>query len=191
MRRFQLKIWFVIFFFISAGIYPQQVDIPVKIQYPLALKILSFERALKKRIGKKLTIGIAYQEKFRGSRNIAEELQTQIANNFKIKIHGVPVTSVLINLDKTSIENALSSTDINILYVTPLRVINIQNIQKIARQKNILTLTGVSDYVEDGIMVGIGLKGGKPNIIINLKEAKTIGADFSSKLLKFSTIIDI
>jgi hypothetical protein len=51
-------------------------------------------------------------------------------------------------------------------------------------------LTGVPDYIYNGISVGIDIKGEKPEILINLKSSKLEGADFSSQLLKISTIIE-
>ena len=64
-----------------------------------------------------------------------------------------------------------------------------EKITNLSRDKKILTLTGVPDYVDSGLTVGIGTKGRKPRIIINLLAAKAEGADFSSGLLNLAKVV--
>ncbi|MCK4591646.1 MAG: YfiR family protein, partial [Candidatus Latescibacteria bacterium] len=84
---------------------------------------------------------------------------------------------------------AVSRNNIDILYVAPLRALGVKTITGVSRAKRILTLTGVPDYVESGLAVGIGIKGEKPRVIINSPAAKAEGADFSSQLLKLAKVI--
>ena len=64
-----------------------------------------------------------------------------------------------------------------------------EKITGVSRAKKVITLTSVPDYVESGLAVGIGVKGGKPRIIINLPAAKAEGANFSSQLLRLAKVI--
>ena len=77
----------------------------------------------------------------------------------------------------------------DILYVAPLRAFDLEPIVRVSRDLKVTTLTGVSDYCEAGIAVGIGLKGERPEIIINLKGACAEGAGFSSRLLRLCKVV--
>ena len=48
---------------------------------------------------------------------------------------------------------------------------------------------GVPVFVEDGLAVGIAMKGNRPLVVINLTASKAEGADFSSQLLHIAKII--
>jgi hypothetical protein len=106
------------------------------------------------------------------------------------KIEDIPFRLVSIDIDDTDLASATSRENVDILYITPLRAAEIETITAVSRAEKIMTITGVPDYVELGLAVGIGEEGNKPLIIINLPTAKAEGADFSSKLLKLAKIIE-
>jgi hypothetical protein len=162
----------------------------VNLQYSLFLKILTFDRNLKARAGEEIVIGIVYQKNFRESLNIKEEITKVINESLTQKIEDIPIRQVPINLNNTDLDSAVSQMKIDILYLTPLRAVKIEDITKVSRTKQLTTLTGVPDYVESGLAVGIGTKGDKPLIIINLPASKKEGADFSSQLLRLAKIVE-
>lgn len=167
----------------------QEIAVPIDIQYPLFLKILTFDRNLKARVGAEIVIGVVYQKKFRVSFLTCEEFVTAINTSPIKKIEKLPVKYVLIDLDSTEISTALSNNAVDMLYVTPLRAVEIKQIVGICHDRHLTTLTGVVDYVEQGLGIGIGIKDKKPKIIINLPASKAEGLDFSSELLKLAKII--
>jgi hypothetical protein len=77
-----------------------------------------------------------------------------------------------------------------LIYVAPLRAYDVTKISNLSKKLKILTLTGVNEYIDFGLSITIGVKGDKPQIIINLPSAKAEGADFSSQLLKLATVIE-
>ena len=79
---------------------------------------------------------------------------------------------------------------IDVFYVAPLRAIEVRKIAEISRLNGIKTITGVPEYVSDGLGVGIGLLKQRPLIIINLKAARAEGSEFRSQLLKLSRVIE-
>lgn len=170
---------------------PQEMAVSVEVQYPLFLKILTFDRNLKTRVGEEIVIGIVYQGKFKRSLNIKDELAKVMDGSSIKKIEDIPIRYVAIDIsEEPDLKNAISSKNVDILYLTPLRALEIGTVTAVSRAKKIVTLTGVPDYVESGLTVGIGTKGEKPQIIINLKAAKAEGADFSSQLLKLAKVIE-
>jgi len=169
--------------------FTQEVVVPVSLQVQLLMKILLFDRNFK--VPKNaITLGILYQEKYRTSLNIKDEvirvlneLQTSEMPAIRIKAKPIPIH------DENSLSAALTRDTIHILYVTPLRAIGISAISAITRNRKILTFTGVPEYVAEGLGVGIDIKGERPQIIINLNQTKGEGADFSSQLLNLARVI--
>ena len=104
----------------------------------------------------------------------------------KASIRAVPV-----DLDsQPDLEAALAGSKVDLMYIAPLRAMNLKVITALSRAKKVLTLTGVPDYAEKGVAVGVGLKGESPEIIINLPAAREEGSDFSSSLLKLARVIE-
>ena len=83
----------------------------------------------------------------------------------------------------------LTETNANIVYVAPLRAVDVGDIGRITRQRDIRSVTGIPGYVDLGIAVGIGLRNRRPLIIINLEAARAEGAAFSSQLLSLARIV--
>lgn len=164
------------------------MPVPVEVQFSLFSKILPFDRNFKTRAESSITIGILYQRTFRMSLHAKEDM-VRLLQASRRTIDGKPVRFVELDLteDLDSLNaNLLRSVDV--LYVAPLRAVNISSISTLTRTQRILSLTGVPEYVANGLAVGIGTKGERPEILINLSAAKTEGADFSSQLLKLAKV---
>jgi hypothetical protein len=153
-------------------------------------KILSFDKKLSERINSKIVFGILYQSKFRSSITVKEELEVQFNKNLGLKVDDLTVEFVSIDVNEPyMLEQSIEEKKINVLYLTPLRVVSIADISNIAKKKHILTFSGVPAYSEEGISVTFGIKGERPLIIVNLEQSKREGADFSSQLLRVARVI--
>ena len=161
----------------------QEMAVLVEVQFPLFLKILVFDRNLKERIGDEIIIGIVYQGRFRKSRRARDEFVDVMKESPVKKVEDIPVRQVSIDVSKSDWESVILNNKVDILYIAPVRALEMKKITDLSRAIKIVTLTGIADYVESGLAVGIGTKGDRPRIIINLPAAKAEGADFSSRLL--------
>jgi hypothetical protein len=176
--------------FLCPLLHAQEIAVPMNVQVPLFLKILTYDRNLTIGDGKELVIGIVFQSRFRLSLNAKDEFSKMVAEA-SLKSKNVPVRCVPIDLESDiDLSDRISAGKINILYIAPLRSIALDEITSISRELHVITLTGVPEYVESGFSVGIGMKGEKPEILINRKAAISEGADFSSQLLKLAKIIE-
>ncbi len=187
MHRVVLTIMLV--FFWTTALCAQEMVVPVKLQLALLLKVLTYDRNLKQRAGDELVIAICYQQEYEKSVKTKDELLKMIKASPVDKIENIPLRFSSIDIGENDLATALSKDDVDVLYLTPLRDVSIQRIAAVSRDRKTRTLTGVTDYVKSGLAVGIGLKEGKPLIIINLPAAKAEGADFSSQLLKLAKVI--
>ena len=169
----------------------QEIAVPVEVQVPLFLKILTYERNLEKRAGPEIVIGIIHQRKFRKSLVTRDQFISAVKKLPAPKIGNIPFSCVPIDLsDEVDLNKIISKEKIDLLYIAPLRATGLEPITAASRALQLTTLTGVPEYVESGLALGIGTRGGRPQILVNLSAAKAEGADFNSQLLKMARIID-
>jgi hypothetical protein len=184
------RIW-VVLFLVWSLFAAQEISVPVDLQFRLFLKILDFDRNLKTRVGDEIVFGIVYQKTFVESVDTKNELVKAIEQSALKKIDNIPIRYILIELkNENSFVDAVSEEKVDILYITPLRGFDIRILAHVCKAKKIMSLTGVPSYVSLGISIGFNLKGQKTEIIINLRSAKAEGADFSSKLLHLTRVIE-
>lgn len=165
----------------------QEMEVPVGVQLPLFLKVVSFDRQLNARAGGALVIAIAFQGGYRTSAEAKDEA-LRVAAGVR-DVAGLPVTLVAIDLDRDALAGALARTRATLLYVAPLRGIDVKELALVARAAHVTTLTGVVRYVETGLAVGVRLKGDRPRIVINLGASRSEGAEFSAELLKLAQVL--
>jgi hypothetical protein len=165
---------------------------PINIQFSMLMRILTFDRNLKTRVGAEITIGIIYNKKFKKSINIKNEIMNMVNDESYIikKIEDIPIHYIEVDIsNNNNLESIILQNNIDVIYMTPMGNLQIEPIINISRSKQIATLTGVPDYVESGLAVGVGAEGGRPSIIINLPAAKAEGMDFEAQLLKLTRVI--
>jgi hypothetical protein len=175
---------------LAAGPSPQDITVPVALQYELTLKILTFDRHLKARVGHEIVFGIAYEKDNEDSQKVKDELLAVINELSYQKVENIPLRPVPIAVgDEKELAGQLRYEGINILYVAPMRAFDVREFAPICRAMQIMSLTGVPRYVELGVSLGFGVNGKKMEIIINLRSARAEGTDFSSKLLNLARVI--
>lgn len=175
---------------LRGSLFAQDVTVPIEIQLPIFLKILTFDRNFRARNGDRLILGILYQKQFRTSVNVKESLVRELARLPEITEDGFRVSYKVIDLgNESNLAETLDTNRINTLYVTPLAAADIGAIAAVSRTKKLTTLTGVPKYAELGLAVAIGFKKEKPCIIINVAAAKAEGANFSAQLLELAKVI--
>ncbi|MDX1546152.1 MAG: YfiR family protein [Rhodothermales bacterium] len=169
----------------TAGPDPR-MPLLVRDQVPLFLKILSYDKNLAAR-GDAVVLGVLYQERFRGSMLVKDDVLAAAARFDAVG--GRPVRAVPIPIDGTrDLEAALAEQGVNVIYVTPLRAYDVAAIARAAQARQALTLTGVPAYLGAGLAVSLDVKAGKPQILINLPASEAEGADFHSQLLRVAAV---
>ncbi len=175
----------------SVILHAQQMPVTIESQVPLLLKILSFDRNLKVKSGNKLTIIILYQDKYRASTLAMNEFMDLIKDNDDFHVNNHPVKVVPIELGDLNDSRTISILkDADVFYITPVRAFDIHDITRISRSRKITTMSGVPDYVPEGISIGLDLVNERPKILININAAKSEAIDFNSQLLKLAEVID-
>jgi hypothetical protein len=169
----------------------QEMEVPVNLQIPLLYKILTFDRKLGERVaGDDIMIAIIYQEGFRASVNVRNEVKEAALRIGETSILGHPVNWVWLELAAVpDLESAFLKYRVDVIYVAPLRGVGLDRITAATRGKRVTSFTGVPEFVNRGIAVGIGLQRERAQIIINLAAARAEGAEFGSQLLNLARLI--
>jgi hypothetical protein len=162
----------------------QEMDLPVPLQMSLFMKVLTFDRHLEVR--EQLTIALVYQSGNRASAAARDEAAKALTDP---RVTGtMNVTVVDIDLDKDRLAEKLKTSGASVLYLAPLRGYDVASVAAAARESQVTTMTGVPDYLAEGIAVSMRRQADRPRLLINLAAAKLEGADFSAELLKLAQV---
>ena len=93
-----------------------------------------------------------------------------------------------IDLDRESLADCLKMHGAALLYITPLRAVDVGAVATTASNAGVTTVTGVPQYIAQGVAVGVRLQRDRPRILINLQGARLQGADFAAELLKLADV---
>jgi hypothetical protein len=156
--------------------------VPVEVQLALFTKIWRLDRNFDS--AGVVTVVIVYQAGYRDSRLVKDDFVATV-ERLKLPIRCIPLEAGNAEL----LRKGLSEIRDAVVYVTPLRAVDVAEIAQISRGRGLRTMTGVPEYVDEGIAVGIGERKNLPLIIINLQGARAEGSDFSSQLLGLARIV--
>ena len=181
---------FLVFAVIVGNLFPVSGSGTLKTQYTLLLKILTYDKKFLIKATDKVIIGIVFQNSYRLSVD-AKETLVDIIDESGLKVENRIVNYILMDLSGSGrLEYFVKNNSPDVLFVLPVRGINIGTITAVSQKYKIMTFTGVSAFMDDGISVCVNMDGEKPVIIINRNSARSESVDFSSQLLKVARIIE-
>ena len=164
------------------------MDVPVTRQVPLLTRVLSFDRSLEG--SAPLVVAVVYQGQNRASRQAHDAFFRALSSRTPT-VHGRSIQLVSVEMSSGgSLTTRLRRVGADVAYVAPVRGVDVGAVARSANRAGVLTLTGVRRYVGDGVAVGIGLRDGRPEILLNRRAASDAGADLSARLLQLATIVD-
>lgn len=164
------------------------MEVPVALQIPLFVKVMSFDRSMSARSGRSHVIAIVFQSKNVASTKTKEDAERAVRALAR-GVGGVTYRSVTIDLDEETLAAGLRRERPDFLYVTPLRGVDIRTIATAAEADGVVTWSGVPKYLTQGIVVGLRRERERPRIMINLKAARLQLCDFSAELLKLAQVL--
>jgi len=180
----------LVLLFISFSLYSQELSVPVNIQMPIIFKILTYTRSSKLSAANPIRIAIFYQKSNRYSLETKNYISEMIEQPEYQKLDSRKIIYSFFSVrDEIEIQNMVNNHKIDIAYILPLKSINLDELVEIFKKEKILCISSVAEYVMDGLPIGIGTKGDKPLIMINLSYATETGIEFNSQLLKIAKVI--
>jgi hypothetical protein len=169
----------------------QTMPMPVDIQLPLFLKILTYDRSFVYKARSAITIGVVYLPGDPESVKAKDEMVANLQRLAATTIKNLPIKYVVLEFrDVASLDKAVKAGKVNVFYVAPGLGDQLPHLLKMARSYAITTATGVPEFVQRGISVGIGIKADKkPDILINLPSSRSEGSEFDASLLRIATVV--
>jgi hypothetical protein len=165
----------------------QQMTVPVDVQYQLISKSLPYVKNLNVKADG-CQLALIYQSKNRMSMEAKSAFETVFTAN-PLRLGSNPVGIKFIDLSESEVlENDLK--DVSMVFIAPLRAVDIGKIVKLGRMLNLLTVSAVADEVKQGTIMGFDVDGGRPKILVNLKSAEKSGILFSADYLKLVRIVE-
>ena len=170
----------------------QKMAAPAEVQVPLLFKILTFDRRLATRPpGDVMVIAVVFQTGYRASLVARNQIVDALKAMEDSTISGHPVRWVAVEwIDEEQVRLALIRERTDVVYVTPLRGVELHPLIRTARAAGMTTFTGVPLYVEQGVALSIGIVRERPQIIVNLAATRAEGSDFTSQLLRLCKVIE-
>jgi hypothetical protein len=191
INKYYLKLLLIVFVLIGQISFGQKVKAPIDLQIKIIPKILSLEKNLSQSTETNFNISILFSKEQRNSVQVFESF-AQDLNKYGIKLKDKEATVLPYDIsNKDNLRSFLKNKKIKLLYITPIRGIDISEITRICKEEGVLTFSGVEEYIVDQVSVVLTLEDNKLQIMINQKSSKQAGADFSSRLLRIAKIIDL
>ena len=165
----------------------QEISVPMSLQVSLLTRIWTFDRSQEARLADEFVIAVLYQSQVRSSL-LAKEGFVDAALSIASEEHAVRIVEIDYR-DPSILSEVLLREDVDIVYVAPLRAVDVHSIATVTRELQVLTCTGVAAYVHEGLSVGLELRDGRPGIIVNREASQQEGATFTSELLKLARLV--
>jgi hypothetical protein len=163
--------------------------VPAELQAAIFSRVLAFDRALKDRVGKSVTIGIVYVSGNEESKQVRQRIQRAFTD-VQRDIQDLPVrVSTHDYHDTPRLAAWIDANEVDLLYVTDGLEAALDDVKGVAYDKRVGTLTPVRGFVEKGLAVGVVAKGNRPQLVINLPATKAAGMDLDPKAIQLADII--
>lgn len=145
------------------------------------LTALSFDRSLKERAGDKLVIGVL------GTCDTSSALLEASGKS----INGLPIAVQVIGEFKSEAElsGEMKSKNISVLYVCAAPGESLTGIASSAKKTSVVTLADKAEWVEDKLVLGVGEKDGRPELVLNVNAAKASGAEFDPRIFGVARVV--
>lgn len=186
-----VKLIAIVFLLIVNTSIAQRIKVPIDVQLKVIPKIISLNKSFSFESNENaLNIAVLYSSQQRNSKQVYQDIEKNL-NSGGIVVKGKLTNILYLDIsNNNNIENFLRENKIKVLYITPLRGLDVSKITSICKTTSVLSISGVVEYIESDVSVILDIDDSKLQILINQKSAKSEGVDFSSRLLRIAKIID-
>ena len=173
----------------AAGTEP--MPFPADVQITLLLKILTYDRSFTAKAKSAVTIGVVYVAADPESVKAKDEILNTLKLVADRTIKNVPIRAVALEYrDPAGLGKIVQKAGINVFYIAPGNADSLRELLRVSHTQGITTATGVPEYVQRGVAIGIGIKADKkPDILINLPSSRQEGSEFDASLLRIANVV--
>ena len=159
------------------GTAAQELEVPVELQLRTFTRVVEFDRAFHARVGETFSVGIVYQPQVRASYTAARDFLEVSSNEEFSEVRGVPSEFHMVELETLDqLGHAIRDLELDAIYLSPLRRIDVSQVSSVSADSGVVTFTGVREYLDAGIGLGLGSRSGRLEILVNLAACPVPGA---------------
>jgi len=164
---------------------------PASVQVPIILKVLTYDRQFEARARGAVTIGIIHDPTDPASAQAMSEVSDILYEARDKTVRQLPIRYFQIEYTGAAdLARFSEERSISVYYLAPgLSQSAVREILAVSQERSTTTITGVPDYVELGVSVGIGERRNRPQILINLPASRSEGSEFDASLLRIATVL--
>jgi len=164
--------------------------VPPELQATILVRMLGYDRSLKPRTGNTVVLGILYKASDKASTQTYNDMVRAFKSIESQTVQGMPVRiSSLPYKDAAGLAEWMIKDGVVALYIAPGLAAELEAIRSVCQQKKIVSMSPVRAFVEQGVAVGVVVKGDSPRILVNRAAAESLGMDLDSKLLQLADIV--
>ncbi len=167
-----------------------EVTVPVPLQIELLAKVAAYDKNLPARAGSKVRVVVLSKPRDDDSERIAEQAKKELQK--KETIAGLPSEVTALGYsDAKDLVKYIKSKRIAVVYLAPgFSGGELGALAKALEGVSVLTAGAVPKQVAGGVVLGFDLVGGKPKLLVHLKQAKKQDVELSSKVLKLVKVVE-
>jgi hypothetical protein len=158
--------------------------VPLTIQVPALLKALGYNRGLEI-AANELVVGVLYDPGDAESVAAKDRILGIQKELTRLTVKGKRVVFEPVAYDRGG-----ALAQVPVLLLTPLPAASIEELSARARSQKVLTLATVGSDVDEGIVLGMEMREGKPRFVFNRTAAAASGASFESGFLELCRIVE-
>jgi hypothetical protein len=167
----------------------QTMTVDPEDQVKILLKVLTYDRQFEAKAAPRLKIGIVYVSSDPASVKMADDIGTMLKKYGDKPVKKIPFTYIMVEYTTpAAVEAKVKADGINLLYIAPGNTKNLRDLTRISQQLKVTTTTGVPEYVEKGLAIGVGIERDKTRIHINRASCKSEGSEFDASLLQIAIL---
>ena len=169
------------------GARAQEITVPPQLQSRLLAKVVEYDRNFGERAGEIVHILIIGRSEQQSSMRAAEQMLASLAQ--VERMGGLPHDEVIVRY-RSALElvDECRQRKAAVVYLGPGFRDELGNIRNALDGVDVLSVTGVADYVPEGVVLGFDVISSQPRMLINLAQAKRQNVAFQANVLKLMKV---
>ena len=164
--------------------------VTAEVHVPLFLKALAYDRNLEEKARGDILVGLLSRPGDVESEAVARSVAKLIAGYPNQKISDLPVYYRMIPYqDSQDLGKIVQAEWVDVIYVSPGVGAFLDDVLRVTAEGKVLSISGVAEYVERGVTMGVEDHGGRPEMVVNLASAEHEGSKFSGQFLSLCHVI--
>lgn len=173
---------------VTLTVAAEDVDVPVKLQAALTAKVASYDRTLADSSKGRVVALVLVKSDTGDSVHVASQLVAELRRlgsiaNVPLQVETLSFTS------PAAVGKEVRARSASLLYLAPGFRKEAKAIASALDGLHVLSVASLASYVDEGIVLGFELRGGKPGLVVHLGHAKRQNVNFRPQLLALARVL--